>query len=57
MKKNKYDSYSWVSKVVNSCENGIHLLASSKLARNFFNRYNDYDLYIKLLVNIKRKGL
>lgn len=57
MKKNKYDVYNWIIKVIDSCENGIQLLSSCKLAENFFKQCNDYDLYIKLLVNIKYKGL
>lgn len=45
---NKFDTFNWVKKVIDSCETRVHYNNVRKLMTNFFNTFNDYELSKKL---------
>jgi len=45
---NKYDVYSWLIKVIDSCTDGIQLQAAHKLLSNFYSTFKDYGMYSEL---------
>ena len=45
---NKFDTFNWVKKVIDSCETRVHFNNVRKLMTNFFNTFNDNELSKKL---------
>ena len=45
---NKFDTFNWVNKVIDSCETTTHFNNVRKLMVNFFNTFNDNELSKKL---------
>jgi hypothetical protein len=42
---NKYDTYDWIHKNIDSCINIKQFRTCRKLLRNFHELYNDHNLY------------
>jgi|688.fasta_scaffold850879_2 hypothetical protein len=49
--KNKYDTFMWVKKVIDSCETITHFVNVRKLITNFFNTFKDIELNRKLRIH------
>jgi hypothetical protein len=45
---NKYDVFTWIMKVYDSCETVSQMITTEKLIRNFYKMYNDRTLYVQL---------
>ena len=45
---NKFETFNWVKKVIDSCETTTHFNNARKLMVNFFNTFNDNELSKKL---------
>ena len=45
---NKYDIFSWVSNVIDSCENLDHINSAERLTERFRISSRDQDMYFKL---------
>jgi hypothetical protein len=45
---NKFDTFNWIKKVIDSCETRTHFNNVRKLMTNFFNTFNDCELSKKL---------
>lgn len=45
---NKFDTFNWIKKVIDSCETTTHFNNVRKLMANFFNTFKDYELSKKL---------
>lgn len=41
---NKYDTYSWIEKVIDSCKDYHHFRAVDNLISNFHDIYDDWQL-------------
>ena len=41
---NKYDTYNWIKKVIDSCKSHQQIDTVNRLITNFRNVYDDYDL-------------
>ena len=41
---NKYDTYNWIKKVIDSCKSHQQINTVDALITNFRNVYDDYDL-------------
>lgn len=41
---NKYDTYHWVKKVINTCTTYFHFNSAHRLVTNFYNMYGDIEL-------------
>ena len=41
---NKYDTYHWVKKVIDSCTTYFHFKSAHRLVTNFYNMYEDIEL-------------
>ena len=48
IKKNKYDVYYKILKIIDSCNTYSHIIVTSKIIRNFLNLYGDFNLYNRL---------
>lgn len=48
IKKNKYDVYYKILKIIDSCNTHSHIIVTSKIIRNFLNLYGDFNLYNRL---------
>lgn len=48
IKKNKYDVYYKILKIIDSCNTQNHIIATGKVIRNFLNLYGDFSLYNRL---------
>lgn len=48
IKKNKYDVYYKILKIIDSCNTQSHIIATSKVIRNFLNLYGDFNLHNRL---------
>lgn len=46
--RNKFDVYTWIIKIINSCENAHQLVIAHQLIRNFRDKYRDSFLEDKL---------
>lgn len=55
IKKNKYDVYNKIVKVIKSCTNIHHYNCTAKLIRNFRIMYNDMYLYTSLKYRLDSK--
>ena len=52
---NKYDIFSWVSNVIDSCENLDHINSAERLTERFRISSRDLDMYSKLHAKLNVK--
>jgi hypothetical protein len=52
---NKYDTYMWVCKNIDSCINRKQLITCRRLLQNFNELYNDSNLYLHIEGYIRSK--
>ena len=45
IKKNKYDVYNKICKIIDSCNTVKHIIVVPNIIQNFINIYGDYYLY------------
>lgn len=49
------ESFEWVLRVLNSCENGFHLDCAKKMVECYHNRFGDGPQYEQLLNEVNAK--
>ena len=48
---NKYDIFSWIVRIYDSCENLLQMLTAKRLERKFVDKYDDVKLKSRLSVH------
>jgi translation initiation factor 2 alpha subunit (eIF-2alpha) len=52
---NMYDVYSWIQRVIESCQKPEHCAVAYSLIENFDNLYNDFDTRCDLICILDRR--
>lgn len=56
IKRNKYDVYYKILKIIDSCNTQSHIITTGKIIRNFLNFYGDSNLYNRLNSTLTMKS-